>query len=151
MTTRNRLALRRLLTALSLLFWGLLASSDLIISSSPSAAAPGSTSNSFDVDLTNTGPSTVTLAAFSFGLALSDPDITVTEANIYTVQPYIFLGDSLFGPLISTTAGSSLVASDVELTGLGVTVGSGATVGLGHVLFNVAPSAAIGSFNVEFS
>lgn len=151
MTTRTRLPLQLLLTALTLLVCGLPARADLIISAGSSVAAPGSTGNSFDVDLTNTGPSAVTLGAFSFGLLLSDTDITLTEANIDTASPYIFLADSFFGPLISTTVGSSLVASDLELSGMGVTVGSGATVGLGHVLFNVASSATTGSFDVAFS
>jgi len=151
MTTRNRLLLQLLLTAISLLACALPARANLIVAAGASVANPGSTLNSFDVTLTNTGPSAATIGAFSFGLLLSNPDITFTGANTSTVKPYIFLGDSLFGPLISTTVGSTLVASDVELSGLGVTVGPGATVGLGHVLFSVAPSAAPGQFETALS
>jgi hypothetical protein len=57
---------------------------------------------------------------------------------------------SLFGPdMTGPTSGPSLVTSDVFLVPFsGSTVGSGTTVGLGHILFDVSPGAAPGVFPV---
>jgi hypothetical protein len=134
-----------------LLICQLPASASLIVSAGSSMASPGTSGDSFDVTLTNTGPNAVTVAAFSFGLLLSAPDVHFTQANASTADSYIFSGGSLFAPVISTTVGSKLIASDLESTGLGVTVGSGITVGLGHVLFDIAPSAAGGKFDITIS
>src|SRR5438552_826527 len=80
------------------------ANAALVISAQSTTAAAGSTGNSFDVFLTNTGPSSVTLGGFSFELQVG-PNITITSVNISTsVAPYIFGGHSLFGPVISLDA-----------------------------------------------
>jgi hypothetical protein len=127
------------------------ARADLVISLTPVAAAPGTVNNAFDVDLTNTGLTDVTIGAFSFGL-LADPAVTFTGANTFTGDPYIFAGDSLFGPDIATSAGATLIASDLfDLIGSGAVVAAGASVGLGHVLFDVASTAAGGVITVSLS
>jgi hypothetical protein len=105
----------------------------------------GSTGNTLEVDLTNTGPSAVEIGAFSFEIAVTQA--TFQQADVMTANPYIFAGDSLFGPIISTSApGPVLDASDVfDVIDSGVTLGPGTTVGLGRVFFDVSPSATPGS------
>lgn len=115
------------------------------------SAAPGSTGNSLDVTLTNTGVTALTVFTFNFTISTSNTDITFTSADTSTAVPYIFAGDSLFGPIISTSSpGQTLSASDAAASG-GDSVAGGATVGLGHVFFDVLPTAALGSFDVVFS
>ncbi len=109
------------------------------------SAAPGSSGNSFDVVLENTGPSAVTVAGFSFGLT-SSSNVTFTDVTTATAPttPYIFNGHSEFGPDIVLSAGAGAVsASDNYLpANAGFSVAANSTVGLGHVLFNVAPAAS---------
>jgi hypothetical protein len=126
------------------------ARADLVISAQTVTAAAGSTGNFLEVDLTNTGPSSVSIGAFSFGLSVASTDITLQSADISTsVNPYIFVGHSLFGPIINTSSGQSLVASDeFNPIGSGVTVGSGASVGLGRVSFDVSDFPAKSFFDV---
>ena len=59
-----------------------------------------------------------------------------------TATPYIFGADSLFGPDITGFGGGTtdLGASDLDVVDQ-ITLGPGATVGLGHVLFDVSPTA----------
>ena len=75
------------------------------------------------------------------------------DANTSTSAPYIFDGLSLFGPdLTGPTSGQSLIASDVFLVPFsGSTLGAGVTLGLGHILFDVALGAAPGVFPVTFT
>ena len=109
-------------------------------------AAVGSSGNGFDVQLTNSGPADVTIAGFTFGILTANVNISFTDANISTSAPYIFAGNSLFGPdLTGPTSGPSLSTSDVFAIPLGgATLGSGITVGLGRVLFDVSPAASAG-------
>lgn len=105
------------------------------------AQSVSSSDGAFDVFLTNTGPSAVNIAAFSFEVNVSSSQITFTDANINTtLYPYIFAGNSFFGPDILvpngiSNGGQTLDAGDATLNALDVSVGSGASVGLGHVLF----------------
>lgn len=123
---------------------------DLIVQVGSAVAAAGSSGNSIDVTLTNTGPSSVQLDAFSFGLDV-DSGITLTGATT-AVPSYIFAGFSTFGPNITIDVGPPLTAGDVYDTSLGgagfVEVGAGATVGLGRVSFDVSPLAS-GSYPVK--
>jgi hypothetical protein len=115
-------------------------------------ASSPSTGNSLEVDLTNTGAD-VTIDSFSFGLMVGTTDITFTSATIATtVNPYIFAGNSLFGPVISTTSpGQTVIASDLwGGAGDGFTVGTGVTVGLGEVFFDVGAGATPGPDTVSF-
>ncbi|WP_435016779.1 PEP-CTERM sorting domain-containing protein [Tundrisphaera sp. TA3] len=117
----------------------------LVVDVQSITVAPGSSGNALGITLTNTGPGSVTIAGFSFGLTTS-PGITFTEADT-SVASYIFAGRSLFGPIISITPpGTTLEASDNwDTPNAGVVLASGATVGLGRVLFN---AAAAGQFPV---
>jgi hypothetical protein len=126
---------------------------DGILSAQSVVATPGSSSNSLDIDLTNSGPSAITIAAFSFGISTANPDISFTDANISTTAPYIFGGNSLFGPdLTGPTSGQSLITSDIFSIPLsGITLNSGTTVGLGHIIFDVAGTATGGVFPVSFA
>lgn len=114
-------------------------------------ATGGSTGNSFDVLLTNTGPATATIGGFSFGITAADAVINFTEANVSTtVDTYIFSGgDSLFGPTISTLTGQTLEASDFSASS-GTAFGAGDTFGVGHILFDVASGATPGPIAVTF-
>ena len=89
----------------------------LTVSLSPlSDVAAGSTGNSFDVLLTNTSGSAVSIEAFFFEVQSSSSDITFTDATTATGTPYIFGSDSLFGPDIiglGSTA-TDLNASDLD-------------------------------------
>ncbi len=134
----------------AVLFCPASASASLIMSVQSATAAPGSSGNTFNVQLINTGPSAITVAGFSFGISTGNPNISFQDANTSTSAPYIFDGFSLFGPdLTGPTSGPSLNTSDVFAVALsGSTLGAGTTVGLGHILFDVSPGAAPGVFPV---
>ena len=117
------------------------------------SAAPGSSMQSFDVDLTNSGPSTLAIGGFNFDLSVRDTEISLTDVTPSTAASYIFSSNSLFGPDLSgPNSGQSVLASDVVLMPFtGTTVLSGGTVGLGHVFFNVAADATPGVFALELT
>jgi hypothetical protein len=129
------------------------AHASLVLSAQSATAAAGSSGNAFDVELSNSGPSDVTIAGFSFGIITANLNISFRDANTSTVAPYIFGANSLFGPdLTGPTSGQSLTTSDVfAITMAGATIGAGITVGLGHVLFDVSPSATPGIFDVTLA
>jgi hypothetical protein len=119
-----------------------------VIANSPSAG------NEFDVVLTNTGPTSITLGAFLFELTTSDTNITFTSATTATILfAYVFSGHSLFGPTISTSGPGQLIdASDnFDTPGAGAVIGAGISVGLGHILFDVAPGDTAGPKTVNFT
>jgi hypothetical protein len=141
----GRLWMPLVLTVFATLIASRHARAGLIVSVESVTANAGSTGNALDVTLTNTGPSAVTISGFSFEVSVGTSNVTFTEANISTTVPYIFQGESLFGPVISTGIGKSLPASDVfAISGSGATVGAGTEVGLGHVLFDVSALAPSG-------
>lgn len=118
-------------------------------------ASAGSTGNSFDVLLTNTGASAITLAGFSFGIETADTDITFTDANTSTAAPYVFAGDSFddtYGFTLYTNSlpGQIVEASDFSNSIFGDSIGAGATVALGNIVFDVASGATPGVFAVTF-
>ena len=121
------------------------ARADLIVSAGLATVNAGSSGNGLDVELTNTGPSAVTIEAFSFGITTANSAIAFTEANVSTSMPYIFAGDSEFGPDIAVTTGQTLTASDLDVSFAGVSLAPGAVAGLGHLLFDVASDAAPGA------
>ena len=98
----------------------------------------------FDVLLSNTGNSAVNIDGFSFEVSVSTPSgpaVTLTDATISTTaDPYIFVGNSLFGPDIllgTSNGGKTLDASDAYGTAnADISLAAGATVGLGHVIFS---------------
>jgi hypothetical protein len=128
-----------------------IAHASVIVSVQSVTVGPGSSGDGFDVLLTNSGPSSITVGAFSFGITIADSMINFTDANTSTAVPYVLAGDSLFGPdLTGPTSGQSLISSDVALYPLsGGTLASGVTEGLGHILFNVAANAAPGQYAVS--
>jgi hypothetical protein len=121
---------------------------------SPINANAGTSGNGFDVLLTNSGPSAVSIAGFTFELSVSSTDIVLTNANTATLlDPYIFSGASTFGPIITVAnTGQDLSASDVySVFGSGVMLGTGATLGLGHILFDVSAAAPSQTVPVMFA
>ena len=129
------------------------ARADLVISVSPaSVTVAAGASGFFDVTLTNTGAAQ-NIAAFSFGLTTTSPSVTFTDATFGTAAPYLLAGDSFDatnGFDLATNTGLSLLASDVSESGLGTTLGTGDTLGLGHVAFTVDAAAAPGPIPVTF-
>src|SRR5689334_13095918 len=111
---------------------------NLILTAGSATAAAPSSGNSFDLTLTNTGPASVTVGGFSIAISVSDSHVSFTSATTATsTAPYIFFGNSLFGPVINTSSGQTLSASDLFAgVGSGSTLGAGVTVGLAHVLFD---------------
>jgi hypothetical protein len=130
------------------------AQASLIMTIQNVTTSPGSTGDSFEVDLTNTGAA-VTVGAFGFGLSEGSSNVVFESASTATTgDVYIFAGNSMFGPTINTTPppiGQSLDASDIWAgAGDGFTLESGATVGLGEVFFDVAPGTPYGPTVVSF-
>lgn len=125
---------------------------DTVVGAVPVTVAAGSVDNQFDVFLTNDGPGSITVAGFTFEISVANPFISFTDATTSTVLPYIFDANSTFGPdLTGAVTGQSLATSDLYTIPLaGATIGAGATVGLGHVSFDVLAGATPGTFPVIF-
>lgn len=135
--------------AVALLFGGA-ARADFLIAVSSATAAIGSSGNTLEVELTNTGASAVTFGGFAFGISTLSLDITFTAAITATTATYIFATDSLFGPDIATNTGLSLTAADASALGSD-SVAAGTTVGLGRVSFDVASGATLGPVTVTLA
>jgi len=133
-----RSRLRRMfmvMPAVALLISAPVGASLIITVANVSSNSPSS-GNTLEIDLINTGPA-VSLGGFSFEITVGDSHITFTSATTATLAPYVFASGSLFGPTISTTTGQTLDAGDLS-TVAGVTVATGATVGLGQVFFDIS-------------
>ena len=127
------------------------AEADLVLLSPTVDALPGTT-GTFDILLENTGSSSVSIGGFSFGISTTDPSILFTNATINTVSgPYIFGIDSLFGPNIALTTGTSLTANDNPASVGSYAVAAGATVGLGNVSYSIANASPYGQFDITLS
>jgi hypothetical protein len=121
---------------------------------SPINVNAGTSGNGFDVLLTNLSGPAVSLAGLTFEISVPSTDVQLSEANTATLlDPYIFNGNSLFGPNITVAnTGQDLKASDLySAIGSGVTLGAGATVGLGHILFDVSATAHSETVTVTFT
>jgi hypothetical protein len=108
-------------------------------------AMPGEVNDVLNVYITNLGAAPLDVAEFAFEIDTTSPDITFEQATTATtLYPYVFAGNSLFGPVISTSSpGQKLDASDIAATPTSFTVvNPGASFGLGEIFFNVAPWAA---------
>jgi len=121
---------------------------------SPINVNAGTSGDGFDVLLTNLSGPAVSLAGFTFEISVPSTDILLSAANTATLlDPYIFSGKSLFGPNITVAnTGQDLSASDLySVIGSGITLGAGATVGLGHILFDVSATAHSETVPVTFA
>jgi hypothetical protein len=115
----------------------------LTVTAQSVSATPGSIGNTLEVTLSNSGLFSAVVSGFGFEISTATPNINFTSATTSTVGTYIFAGNSVSGPTISTTTGQTLDASDVYgVTHSGVSIGPGQTVSLGHVTFDVAPGAS---------
>ncbi|HLK63199.1 MAG TPA: hypothetical protein VKU19_07150 [Bryobacteraceae bacterium] len=150
MNSNARLGRWAIASAVAVMFLTAPAHAGIIASFQTVTANLGSTGNAFDVLLTNTGASAVAVDGFIFQITTTDLDITFTGTNISTTTPYIFAGDSLLGPNINTDGpGQAMDGGDFSLSNTNL-VAAGATVGLGHVLFDVSPAAMTGTFELDF-
>jgi hypothetical protein len=125
------------------------ARADLVFGIADASATVGSSSNSFDVTLTNSGPSDVVIAGFSFEITTTSAHVNFSDVTVSTQSaPYIFCAYSEFGPDITIFAsGNTVLAGDNYVTPYeGVTLATGQTLDLGHVVFaldSTAPSTPI--------
>jgi hypothetical protein len=125
----------------------------LVVNIGSVTASPGSIGSALDVTLANTGSTAVSnIGGFAFEIMAPSSSITFTADNTSTTSPYIFAGSSVFGPNASLQPpilpGQTLAALDITNLGSGVTLNANSSLGLGHVLFNVAPGAAPGPVTV---
>lgn len=115
------------------------------------SAASGTTDNSFEVDVTNNGAVADVIDSFAFEVATASADITFTGSTDGTANPYIFAGNSSFGPDLNLlSAGQSMDGSDVANTGNGYSLDAGATIAIGEVFYNVADGASAGPVTMSF-
>jgi len=128
------------------------ASGDVVIFiAGPVLAAPGSSGNTIEVDVQNTG-APILIAGFDFEIAANSV-VDFTGANFSTSALYVFSGDSFdqaYSQPLNTSTGISLSAGDLSNSGAGVTLGTGQTLGLAQVTFDVSPAAALGPVTVSF-
>jgi hypothetical protein len=107
-------------------------------------------------ELTNNGPSSISVQSFSFEVSVTDTDITLTGARFSTgAYAYIFTGNSfdVINGFTLNTLGPGLLmnGSDGTNDGSGVSLTSGQSLALGEVLFNGSPTAAVGLFAVSLA
>jgi hypothetical protein len=143
-----------LVTILAALLCCTPARANLLFSVQDVSAIPGSAGDQFDILLTNPGPDPMDISGFSFEVSASSADVTFEEATTATVtEPYIFDGNSYFGPITSySSPGQLLDASDIVATPNSfTTVAPGETLGLGLAIFDVDSAAAPGSIGLEFN
>jgi hypothetical protein len=132
------------------------ARADLVLSMTPASASAGG-SGSFDVVLTDTGGD-FNVAGFNFEITTSDTDVTFTDITINTVAaPYIFAGDSLLADPVTgsilenpPSTAQDAQAGDVPADFTPAAIVDGDEVGLGHVLFTIAPGASPGPVSIDF-
>jgi hypothetical protein len=141
--------------AVALAMSGMPASGGVVFEIGSVFAGRGSSGNTIEVDVYNTGLSSLVIGGFNFEIN-ADPDIDFTGAGFSTSAPYLFTGDSfdqLATPLqpLNTSTGSSLSAGDISNSGNGDTLGAGETMGLALVTFDVSRTAALGPVTVSFS
>ncbi len=96
-----------------------------------------------------------TWGAFAYEITTADTDISFTGADTATTAPYVFAGDSFddingFTLYTNSLPSQTLQASDLSNSTVGAVIASGATVGVGDILFDVTSGATPGSFAVTF-
>ncbi|MFI5458056.1 MAG: hypothetical protein ACHRXM_21680 [Isosphaerales bacterium] len=127
----------------------------IIVSVQSVPANKGTSGNTLEVDVLNTGVP-VDIAGFSFEISVaagSGVSFTGADTNTST-NLYIFAGNSLFGPNIYVPSvppsPTTLDASDLAASG-STTLGTNSTLGLGRVFFDVASSAPGGPVTVSLT
>ena len=140
-----------LVAAALILSTALPARAGIIVSVESVSANQGTTGNTLEVDVLNTG-TPVDIASFSFEITVATGrGVSFTGADINTlVNTYIFAGNSAQGPNIDTLTGTTLDASDNAASG-STTLGTNSTLALGRVLFDVASSAPGGPVTVSLT
>jgi hypothetical protein len=122
----------------------------IVVSVQSVSALQGTSGNSLEVDVQNTG-APVDIAAFSFEITVAaGSGVSFTGADFSTAtNTYIFAGNSAQGPNIATPSGSPSIldASDNATSG-STTLGTNSTLALGRVFFDVASSAPPGPVTV---
>lgn len=125
------------------------ARASLIVSISNVSAPAGAIGASFDVNL-QSAATTQSVAGFNLALSVGDTHFTFTGGNTGTTLTYLFAGDSfdVINAFAFTTVpppnGQALQAGDLSNGGAGTTLVSNQTVGLGHIVFNLAGNTPAG-------
>ena len=128
------------------------AGSGLVLGIANGVASPGSSTNSFDVTITNTTAGGVDIGGFSFELTTTSADVMFTDVT--TASPaYIFANNSYFGPdIVIDAAGNTVSAGDnYGTSNSGITLGAGQTLDLGQVIFTLDTSASTTPIPLVFS
>lgn len=149
-------ASRAIVAAVSFLAAGLVpAYASTIISIVPVTVSAGVTGASFDVVITNNGPSAQNIASFAVAFSIGSTNITFTAANYSTSATYLFAGDSYdvnsSSSLATTLSPQFIQASDISDSLNGTNLAAGQTLGLAHVIFNVAGGTAPGTYQVALA
>lgn len=141
------------------------AHASLILNIQSVSYAPGSNGDSLDVTLTNTGTSAVGVASFQFDISTTNTSINFVDAtDLTTLAGYIFPNAVSFDYQFTGTTDilpngansnsgqnfASDIPSDLDVNGTNISIGAGATVGLGHVIFNIASNATTGPATITF-
>lgn len=136
--------------ALAMLLGGMQLHASLILSAGSVNVLAGSTGNTIDISLTNTGPASLVIGGFSLQVSVSGTAVTFNSVSDATASPYIFAGHSAFGPDIATNVSGQMASAsdlfDVPLSG--TTVDAGTTFGLADIIFSVAPQTPPGTYPV---
>lgn len=128
------------------------ARADLIISAPTFSAGVGEAS-AFDVLLTNTGTTPVSIGGFTFEIAV--PFLLFESATTQTTTaPYIYAGDSFVtmnGLPFAIVSPTDLIASDTPNDGVAPSLLPGATVSLGKVLdYPITANVRPGLYTIAF-
>ena len=132
------------------------AAAGLIFEVTTNSGETGSSSNSLDVLLANTGTTDASIAGFSFEITAAGTDVTFINVTTSTISDaYFFAGNSLYGPDITfglSTDGHTISANDnYKIPNADVTLAAGQTLGLGHVNFALSSSAPVSPISITFT
>ena len=89
--------------------------------------------------------------SFTLEITSDNPGVTFTQVTTGTSHPYVFAGNSLFGPDITSSPGTTLDGGDATATPpfADITLAP-STYGMGLVFFNIDPGAATGPVTFSF-
>jgi hypothetical protein len=126
----------------------------IVFSLEPVTVGAGTTGDTFDVIATNNTAGTVNIGGFAFGITTTSSNLTFTGVHISTApEPYIFAGNSSFGPDISVQPpglpGQTVEAEDLPNSGF-TSFAAGTSEGLGLVTFSVSAGTSPGLIAVTF-